>query len=512
MASILHEVLLKTLGDDVKTIPYRKELNSLTKDPLATILLTQIIHFWYPKKKPFYKYKEPLDEKRDDESDFQYAERTKLYKKGDSWCEELGFSRRMFDRVLQNIAHNKNETSFVFDPNYPLQKYIEYWTTRDRITFYHINDWQTFIEVIADGIMRATKAEESKVPVKCEPHFSKSTERTLEEEQTALLKDHSENCSENCSKETFSKEKVILSQGERQEQGEAIIRTRSKAKPFIPFQSIPCSQETSSVSSEGLKATLVAIIDNWNSREELRKHKDINSKIYKDILVRLHKFYTGSWSFNGSCPPEYAHFKGKKFNRAAFDRAITQFELAATSSAHYPPVGEKKEKLRHVSLYDFLWNDRANLSYFLENVETDAKLLTDKYLKDEDPELTDAIAKEYQRQQLGTKEEIKTRGPFVKAAKRIKKFLETNKTRLMPGRDLSDENIARWLVTAVSEKSRGKKVPAAYLYSDFTYEQVLPIYFQNEAIFKQTNKERTPNYRQVLYDEERTPNYKYVSG
>ena len=318
-------------------------------------------------------------------------------------------------------------------------------------------------------------------------------------------------CNKDSFKETFSKEKVCALRA-KETSGAVVNRTRSKTKDFVPSL-----QNPTIVMPEESKNVYTAIVDHWNSKKGLVKHKG-GTKRYDEIIRLLHKFSTGAFFATQE------QFKGKKFKRKDFVKSIDQFALAATHPGYEAAEGSSyKEYLRKMPFNIFIYNSHSqngDQSLFLKYFENDAKLLTDKYLKDENPELTQAIMDEYQRQQLGTKDEIKSKGPFVKAAKRLGAFLEANKTRLMPGRDLSDENIARWLVTAVTNASRGKAVPAAFLASDLTYEQILPIFFQNEAIFKQTNKEKTSSYkhipseeegmRQMLYDEERTPRYRTV--
>jgi len=120
-----------------EAIPYRRELRSLVKSVVSTILLTQIIYWWNKKKqRPFYKYKLPIEPQRPDETDADYEHRSAYYTKGDSWCEELNISREEFDSALKNIAHKKGEEEL--HPENPIIDCIEYYTTRERLTFYNI--------------------------------------------------------------------------------------------------------------------------------------------------------------------------------------------------------------------------------------------------------------------------------------------------------------------------------------------------------------------------------------
>lgn len=113
---------LMILAGDRHLISYRPILNHITGCVTSTILLQQIIFRWQNAgKKPFYKFKEPCDHK--------------LYQEGDSWCEELGFSRKQFDTALSNIGHKLRKGE-------PRKRdcLVYYWTDISRVTYYDINE------------------------------------------------------------------------------------------------------------------------------------------------------------------------------------------------------------------------------------------------------------------------------------------------------------------------------------------------------------------------------------
>ena len=86
----MNDLLLQVLGDDKKLIPYRKELNKITGSVTATILLQQLIFYASNNNyKPFYKFIEPCN--------------NKLYKEGDSWIEELGFTVYEFRSAYKKL-------------------------------------------------------------------------------------------------------------------------------------------------------------------------------------------------------------------------------------------------------------------------------------------------------------------------------------------------------------------------------------------------------------------------
>lgn len=97
-------------------IAYRPALNKLTGSVLATILLQQIIFRWtHNKQSEFYKFKAPCD--------------SKLYKEGDSWTEELGFTIYEFDGAIK-ILKEKSLVSTRID----MQRLTWYSINHEKIT------------------------------------------------------------------------------------------------------------------------------------------------------------------------------------------------------------------------------------------------------------------------------------------------------------------------------------------------------------------------------------------
>lgn len=114
-------VWLETLAEDSRMISYRPTFRKITGSVTAAILLQQILYRWSNNGcKPFYKYKEVCD--ADD------------YRPGDSWCEELAFSRDEFDSALKRIAQKVSRK--VPKDNNAL---VWYWTMQDRKTWYDLN-------------------------------------------------------------------------------------------------------------------------------------------------------------------------------------------------------------------------------------------------------------------------------------------------------------------------------------------------------------------------------------
>lgn len=113
--------LFEIFAEDKLMIAYRPKWRKITGNVTATILLQQIIFHWNKSgRKPFYKFKEPCEHE--------------LYRKGDSWTEELGFSRTEFDTAIRKIGYKKSQKR-----NSIHTLPVEYWVEPSRLTFYTIH-------------------------------------------------------------------------------------------------------------------------------------------------------------------------------------------------------------------------------------------------------------------------------------------------------------------------------------------------------------------------------------
>lgn len=128
---------LQILADEKNAIAYRPKLAMFLGSVTAAILLQQVFYrFSHSNNQPFYKFRDGCEHK--------------LYKSGDSWCEELGFSPKQFDTALDVIGTkitkgaNKAETmahEFTGDefPDTSIPYLVVYWTDSNRITWYWLN-------------------------------------------------------------------------------------------------------------------------------------------------------------------------------------------------------------------------------------------------------------------------------------------------------------------------------------------------------------------------------------
>lgn len=113
--------LLKIFADDKRMMIYRPQWRQFTGSVTSTILLQQIVFHWEKNgRKSFYKFKEPCTHR--------------LYKPGDSWCEELGFGRKEFDSAVKKIGFKKSKTN---KTKHAMP--VEYWITSGRETYYAVH-------------------------------------------------------------------------------------------------------------------------------------------------------------------------------------------------------------------------------------------------------------------------------------------------------------------------------------------------------------------------------------
>ena len=114
--------IFSIFAEDKRMVLYRPEWRKFTGSVTATILLQQIIFHWNQHgRKPFYKFKEPCGHN--------------LYKSGDSWCEELGFSRKEFDSAMKRIGCKRSKKQHG-SHDAP----VEYWTDARRLTYFAIRE------------------------------------------------------------------------------------------------------------------------------------------------------------------------------------------------------------------------------------------------------------------------------------------------------------------------------------------------------------------------------------
>lgn len=168
--------LLNAVMDDGFMISYRPKMNEVTGSVTATILLNQVKHWWKIKgRKPFYKFKQPCTHP--------------LYKKGDSWCEELGFSRSEFDLAIAKVGQKLSK-----GVEKDIKKLVYYNTDRDRVTWYCLNE----------DALEALLLKSYPALAKADSCFSYDENQLYQKQESALY--ITENTSENTNQSTTTNE------------------------------------------------------------------------------------------------------------------------------------------------------------------------------------------------------------------------------------------------------------------------------------------------------------------
>lgn len=122
---------------DISVIPYRPQLTRVVGSVTGSIFLQQVWYWWFNHdQQPFYKFNQPCDHP--------------LYRDGDSWVEELCFSKHEL-RTARNKVSVKKTQSLSMDDVLCISlnelKPVIYWTDAGRVTHYTI-DKNTLSELL----------------------------------------------------------------------------------------------------------------------------------------------------------------------------------------------------------------------------------------------------------------------------------------------------------------------------------------------------------------------------
>jgi len=86
--------MISILADDKNLVTYRPRIKIAIGSMTSAVLLQQILYWWKKKDgKPFYKFIEPCGHQ--------------AYRKGDSWSEELGFTKKEFSTAFKKLVKLK---------------------------------------------------------------------------------------------------------------------------------------------------------------------------------------------------------------------------------------------------------------------------------------------------------------------------------------------------------------------------------------------------------------------
>jgi len=261
--------LLKIFANDQRMILYRPEWRTFTGSVTSTILLQQILYRWDKNdRKPFYKFKEPCGHD--------------LYRPGDSWTEELGFSRKEFDSALKKIGTKRTKKT-----EGPTTSIVEYWTDINRITYYNINPGVLQDELdklyAAPSDPEFTKSPKGDLQVKSKRGFTKITNEDLLHYKQRL---HTEND----------------------------VRKPVKSDTPPPDPTPEPKKEPSSSFSKSelifLLATLMTLVPEQHQKPSVEKVIERGLKAHTEDYVKLAILYTISHS-NGGTWQKFKAYLGK---------------------------------------------------------------------------------------------------------------------------------------------------------------------------------------------------------
>ena len=164
-------------------IPYKKQYNAVTGSVLASILLQQIAYWDRTQgSQPFYKFIAPCSHK--------------LYKEGESWQEELGFSKNEFMGAISRIATkikkgvSKSEVLGALNA----KSLIIYWTDASRVTWWQVNT--ALLNQVIEGILLDAIRADKYGNLITKPGFTLSNSENriyLEDPKTGITLPKSEN-------------------------------------------------------------------------------------------------------------------------------------------------------------------------------------------------------------------------------------------------------------------------------------------------------------------------------
>lgn len=109
----------------MKTLKYCPQLNTLTGSITASLLLCQL-EYWFDKTntEPFYKFLEPCEDEH--------------YQRGDSWTEEMGFTKPEFRTAFKRIGKvYKSRSEFLASKDkFSGKLYLSYYDRIKKLTYY----------------------------------------------------------------------------------------------------------------------------------------------------------------------------------------------------------------------------------------------------------------------------------------------------------------------------------------------------------------------------------------
>lgn len=272
--------LVSVIANDKRMIAYRPEWREAIGSVTASILLGQIIYWWERSgRKEFYKFREP-------------CKHHPQYQAGDSWCEELGFSKDEYNTALQKIGFKRNAQNKGEEHNMP----VEYWTTMDRRTYFIIH--KANLNKLFDRIY-------NKTPVKRESRFTKSGNPAFEYEKREPGCTKSGNPAFESSTETTYREKTTTTKSQppapintNNPDSVVVVAVSILEEIKIPQQFIPYRK--------GIQNTIIKRLSAGKKKADIirnLKYSFENAKEPKKFTIYLGKAIDNDYGC-GYCDPE----------------------------------------------------------------------------------------------------------------------------------------------------------------------------------------------------------------
>jgi hypothetical protein len=150
---------IDVIAEDRKLITYRPSWNLITGSVTASIFLQQVIYWWTNNgRKPFYKFAAPCPHES--------------YREGDSWQEELGFTRSEFDGARAKVATKRRKGE-------PMgEELVSFWIDQSRKTWYTLNEVAVENALSQHYLSQESRISQSGIP---EIHNTKTTTKTTTE-------------------------------------------------------------------------------------------------------------------------------------------------------------------------------------------------------------------------------------------------------------------------------------------------------------------------------------------
>ncbi|MCK8827131.1 DnaD domain protein [Natroniella acetigena] len=171
-------IICKAIVEEKKSLVYKPALNEITSSVLSSILLQQIMYWAEKSDNKFFKFMSPCKHEK--------------YKKGDSWQEELGFSKYELRTAFKNIAFKLGKSKNKIKKK---DAFVIYYTDSKRLTWYSIN-WNVLNKAINSIYSENLDSRNTKENVN-----SKDTKENLSTENTILTEITTEITTENTYKE-----------------------------------------------------------------------------------------------------------------------------------------------------------------------------------------------------------------------------------------------------------------------------------------------------------------------